>query len=168
MSPPFFPKLRKGLHTACIWYCLTIFALMLGVVLLQVLTRNILGLPMPWAEESSIYMMISLGLLGSAFVLMERGQLCVDLIINKFPVTPRNILHILMLCIQILFVGLIVYFSFGSLEYASRVQAISLGITMRVPYLSIPIAFGLMLLELFFQLAEALYTQFSARRGGAA
>ena len=168
MSPPFFPRLRTFLHTVCGWYCVAVFVLMLGVVLMQVFTRNLAGLPMPWAEEASIYLMISLALIGSAFVMLEKGQLCVDLIVNKFPVTLRRVTTIATLALQAVFVGLIIYFSFGSLEYAGRVQAISLGITMQAPYVSIPVAFGLIFLELCIQLAESVYALFAGERGGGA
>lgn len=165
MVPPFFPKLRKYVHTACLWYCAIIFVLMLGVVLFQVFLRNILGIPMPWAEEASIYMMVSLGLFGSAFVMIEKGLLFVDMIINKFPKKLRQLTLTLTLLLQVLFVSLIVYFSIGSMEYAGDVQAISLGISMQLPYLSIPIAFSLMLFELLLQFAESIYVLFSHEEG---
>lgn len=166
MSPPFFPTLRKRLYALCVRYCVVVFVLMLGIVLMQVFTRNILGLPMPWAEEASIYLMISLGLFGSAFVMIEKGQLRVDMIINKFPAAARYGVTAMTLTAQIAFAALIIYFSFGSLEYAGKVQAISLGTSMWLPYVSIPVAFGLMLLEMLIQLAESLYAIFAADSGG--
>jgi C4-dicarboxylate transporter DctQ subunit len=165
MPPPFFPTLRRRIHAACVWYCLGAFVLMLGVVLLQVLMRNVLGLPLPWAEEASIYLMISLGLFGSAFVMMEKGHLCVDMVVGKFPEGLRLAVSIATLLVEMVFVCLILFFSLGSLEYADKVAAISLGISMWLPYLSIPGAFAVILLEILLQLADAVYELVASCRG---
>lgn len=129
---------------------------MLLVVALQVLLRNILHIPMPWAEEATIYMMIALAMFGSVFVIMEKGQLYVELLVKALPLPVRQAVRIIVLVVQIVFMGSIIWFSRESLAHAANVEAISLGISMLLPYLSIPVAFFLMAAELFFQLVDAI------------
>ena len=166
MQQHLLPRLRKGVHAVCAWYATVMLVCMLAVVMLQVILRNSIGFPMPWAEEVSVYMQVSLALFGSAFVMIEKGQLYVDSFVDRFPVKFKALANITTLSIQLVFIGLVVYFSKESLMHASRVQIISLGISLIWAYLAIPVTFAFMFLETLLQLIEALAALFSKKTGG--
>ncbi|MSS28280.1 TRAP transporter small permease subunit [Desulfovibrio sp. PG-178-WT-4] len=167
MITPILRKFRRGIHRICRWYCILMLAGMLVIVGMQVLLRNLLGIPMPWAEESSVYMMISLAVFGSVFVLSERGHLYVECFIDRLPFRLRALLKALLLLVQAAFIALILFHSAGALEHAARVQAVSLGISMFLPSLSIPVAFALIFLETLFQFVDLLLHCFSKSARGA-
>lgn len=161
---PVCAKARRFIYALCAKLCILLLTLMLLIVALQVLCRNVMHLAMPWAEEATVYMMIALGLFGSVFVIMEKGQLYVELLVARLNFYAQRIVRIVILIVQIAFMAAIVWFSRGSLEHASHVEAISLGISMFIPYLAIPVAFSLMAVELVFQVADAVIEMVQKRR----
>lgn len=148
---------RRHVHAFCSLLCTLLLAAMIVIIALQVLLRNVLSIPMPWAEESTVYMMIALAMYGSVFVIMEKGHLYVEVLVKNLPFVARQAVTILVLAIQIIFMGTIIWFSRESLAHAAHVEAISLGISMQIPYIAIPIGFSLMAMELFFQIIDAIH-----------
>ncbi|WP_279076035.1 TRAP transporter small permease [Bilophila wadsworthia] len=148
---------RQHIHAFCSLLCTLLLTAMIVIIALQVMLRNILSIPMPWAEESTVYMMIALAMYGSVFVIIEKGHLYVEVLVKNLPFFARQAVKIVVLAIQIIFMGTIIWFSQESLAHAAHVEAISLGISMQVPYMAIPIGFSLMSLELFFQMIDAIH-----------
>lgn len=147
---------RRHVHAFCSLLCTLLLAVMIVIIALQVLLRNVLSIPMPWAEESTVYMMIAVAMYGSVFVVIEKGHLYVEVLVKKLPFFARQAVTIFVLALQILFMWTIIWFSRESLAHAANVEAISLGISMQVPYISIPLGFSLMSMELFFQIIDAI------------
>lgn len=148
---------RRHVHAFCSLLCTLLLTVMIAIIALQVLLRNVLSIPMPWAEEATVYMMIALAMYGSVFVILEKGHLYVEVLVKNLPFFARQAVTIFVLAIQIIFMGTIIWFSRESLAHAAHVEAISLGISMQVPYMAIPIGFSLMSMELFFQIIDAIH-----------
>lgn len=153
---PVFSISRGALSALCKWMCVLVMTCMLVIISSQVALRNLFLLPMSWAQELSQYMMIYLALFGSVFVLHEKGHLHVDTLVILFPDGLQRAIRAAILALQATFFAAIVWYSIGALGYAANVQAISLGVSMWMPYLALPVAFGLMLLETLFQFIDAL------------
>ncbi len=156
MQEPTCKALRQYILKICKILCIALMFCMLGIVFLQIILRNLSTIPIPWAEESSIFMMIALGLFGSVIVLIEKEHLFVECILQIFPQKIQNVVRIATLLLQIVFFIVIIYYSIGSIKHAANVRAVSLGISMVVPFLSVPIAFALILLESIFQTIDAM------------
>ena len=82
---------------------------MLVIISSQVALRNLFLLPMSWAQELSLYMMIYLALFGSVFVLHEKGHLHVDTLVILFPEKLQRAIRAALLAIQTVFFGGIVW-----------------------------------------------------------
>ncbi len=156
MQEPICKTLRQYILKACKLLCISFMFAMLAIVFLQIVLRNFSTIPIPWAEESSIFMMIALGLFGSVVVLIEKGHLFVECVLQLFPIKLQKIIGILILIVQMVFFAIIIYFSMGSIDHAANVRAVSLGISMVLPFSAVPLSFTLILLETFFQTIDAV------------
>ncbi len=156
MQEPTCKALRQFILKVCKLFCVALMFTMLGIVFLQVILRNLSTIPIPWAEESSIFMMIALGLFGSVVVLIEKEHLFVECIVQIFPQKIQHIIRIATLLLQIVFFAVVIYFSIGSVNHAANVRAVSLGISMVLPFMSVPLAFSLILLETCFQAIDSI------------
>ncbi len=156
MQEPTCKVLRQYILKACKLLCIALMFAMLTIVFLQIILRNLSTIPIPWAEESSIFIMIALGLVGSVVVLIEKEHLFVECIVQIFPQKIQQIIRIVTLLLQVVFFAVVIYYSIGSINHAAGVRAISLGISMVLPFLSVPIAFTLILLETIFQTIDAI------------
>ena len=152
---PVCSKLRQFIHDVCVKLNLLLLGIMLAIIALQVAFRNVLKIPMPWVEEASVYMMVALALYGAVFVLHEKAHLRVDRLIEYFPPKLKALVEIILMLMQAAFMLAVVWYSQDSLAQASKVEAVSLGVSMFIPYLSIPIAFFLLFLETCFQVFDA-------------
>lgn len=72
--------LRRGIDALLGWTICLLMAAMVLNVLWQVFTRFVLKHPSSFTEESARYMMIWLGLLGSAYAVGQKSHLALDLI----------------------------------------------------------------------------------------
>lgn len=161
-----FSVWRKRLYKACTTLSSAILCTMLVVIFVQVILRNFYGIPMPWAEEVSTYLMIALALFGSVFVMYEKGHLYVDSIITLMPGKIKILCAVVTTLLQCIFFAIIIYFCIFSLQHASNVQSMSLGISMLLPYMAIPVAFTLMFLEILFQCIELICILYRQCLGG--
>ena len=104
-----------------------------------------------WQTEAVIYLMIAATLLGLPYVQRLRGHVNVDLIPLALPRRMRKGLGILTLSLSILVVGSMLWYGYDFWHFAwargwtsDTVWAVRLWI----PYLAIPVGFGLFLLQL--------------------
>lgn len=122
-------------------------ALVMGALVLDVLwqvtTRFILKNPSSWTEELATYLLIWVGLLGSAVALNRRAHLGIDYFVGKLPIKQRILTEILVfVCVSgfailVLLVGGIQLvtdtFQLGQTSPAT-------GIQLGYVYLAVPIA----------------------------
>ncbi len=113
--------------------------------------RFVLNASTLWQTEAVVYLMISATLIGLPYVQLLRGHVNVDLIPMMLPPTWQKILSILTLGISILIVAVIAYFGFEffHLAYQKNWKSDTVwGVSLWIPYLSLPLGFGLFLLQL--------------------
>src|SRR6266511_3153759 len=100
----------------------------------QVVTRYGFGTTLSWGEELIINMLIWAGLIGSSLALRMGIHIGVDVFVKKFP--PRVAKALTVLSVR-----------FVIFLMSSGQMSIGLEIPMWIPYLCLPIAFGLMALR---------------------
>jgi TRAP-type C4-dicarboxylate transport system permease small subunit len=76
---------HKGLNAFLRWFCVTLFVVMVGLVLAQVVVR-FLGISLPWTEVSARIAFIWQGVIGAAYVIGEKEDVAIDWLVNKLPV----------------------------------------------------------------------------------
>ena len=136
---------------------------MLGMtltVIWQVFTRFILRSPSPWTEELAIFLLIWIGLLGSAVALKRKSHLGIDFLVSRLNEKWCRIAALCVWCCIIFFS--VSVFVFGGIRMVTVILmnnqiSPALGIRMGWIYLALPISgFFLTLYSVEFIVEELL------------
>ena len=119
---------------------------MLGMtltVLWQVFTRFVIRDPSSWTEELAIFLLIWIGLLGSAVALRRKAHLGIDVLVSRLPEKWARIAAIFVFCCVIFFSVSVLFF--GGIRMVAVVLmnnqiSPALGIRMGYVYLALPIS----------------------------
>jgi TRAP-type C4-dicarboxylate transport system permease small subunit len=104
-----------------------------------------------WQTETVVYLMISATLIGLPYVQLVRGHVNVDLIPMMLTVKFQKVLAVCTLILTIAIVAIIAFFGFEFFYTAFEKNWKSdtvWGVRLWIPYLSLPVGFGLFLLQL--------------------
>ena len=112
-------------------------------VLWQVFTRFVIRDPSSWTEELAIFLLIWIGLLGSAVALRRKAHLGIDVLVSRFPEKWARITAIFVFCCVIFFSISVLFF--GGIKMVAVVLmnnqiSPALGIRMGYVYLVLPIS----------------------------
>ena len=115
------------------------------VVTIGVVSRYVLNLPIPWVEELSRFLFIWIGLLSSCCAFVHREHMVLGVCVERLPVRVQRITAIARgLCLEVLFIGMIVPSIRGSERY---VLSHYLRLPESVVYLIVPLCFVLLSLH---------------------
>ena len=112
-------------------------------VLWQVFTRFVLKNPSSWTEELAIFLLIWIGLLGSAVALGRKAHLGIDVLVNRFPEKWRHLNAVFVYsCVIIFSLGVLLIGGIRLVMMILENNQISpaLGIHMGYVYLALPIS----------------------------
>lgn len=149
----FIKVLNKGIAV----FIVSIFLMLVGCVVWQVISRYLLGSPSIITDELSRFLFMWVGLIGAAYATGLKQHLAIDLLLMKQVGKRKIMLELLILMITILFSLLVLIYGGINLvldTYMTGQVSPSLGINMGIVYLCLPIAGCIMLLYLgndFFQ-----------------
>ncbi|WP_296424538.1 TRAP transporter small permease [Yoonia sp.] len=117
----------------------------------MIFVRAVLGKSTIWQTEAVIYLMIGATLIGLPYVQKLKGHVGVDLVPTLLGPKGRRILAVLTLVITSGMIAVMLYYAYDMWHFAwargwksETVWAVPLWI----PYLSVPLGFGLFLLQL--------------------
>lgn len=120
--------------------CVVIFFGLVVVVAWQVFSRQVLGAPASWTEESARYVFVILALLGSALVFSERGHIAVEVFINRLSTGPKRIVALIIEASIMFFAVYIMVYGGYQVAMTSWNQNIStMPVTVGQVYLILPI-----------------------------
>jgi TRAP-type C4-dicarboxylate transport system permease small subunit len=148
---PFPLRLIDAVSTA--FGVLAAFMILAAVLITcqMIFVRVVLGRSTIWQTEAVIYLMIGSTLLGMAYVQRLRGHVGVDLLPSLLPDGARRALAVLVLALTAAMTGAMLFYGWEMFDMAwtrgwksETVWAFPLWIT----YLSVPLGFGLLLLQL--------------------
>lgn len=136
------------------------------LVFVQVFTRYVMKIPLPWSEEIARYMFLWLTWVGASFATKERKHVNIDVIYQKLPRAGQKTCIVLSTLIWLAFVCIMVYISVKlTASVASGGQiAVGSGIRMWIPYASIPTGMILMLFRLIQNCVHDLRAAFQAKK----
>jgi TRAP-type C4-dicarboxylate transport system permease small subunit len=131
--------LDKTLETG-LWVSMLAMTL---TVIWQVFTRFVMRDPSSWTEELAIFLLIWIGLLGSAVALRRKAHLGIDILVLRFPERWARITAIFVFCCVIFFSMSVLFF--GGIRMVTVVLmnnqiSPALGIRMGYIYLALPIS----------------------------
>lgn len=103
-----------------------------------------------WTEELSRYIFIWISYLALSVAIRKRSSIRVDIIYDKLPERLQNISWIIVESLFLVLTGVITYFGWGQIERLLTFpqHTTALRIPFLVPYLILPLGFGLMCLRL--------------------
>jgi TRAP-type C4-dicarboxylate transport system permease small subunit len=128
-----------------------IVGLMLGlmsiIIVAQVVCRFILEYPLTWTEEAARYLMVYTVFLGASLALRHHKMIAIEIISESVKPKVRKVLRIIVMIISIVFCFMLLFKGIEMLDIVQRQTSASLGISMDIPYMAIPIGAALMIIN---------------------
>lgn len=156
-----FPLLRAiaFLSTLAGWCAAAMIVIAIAITCQMIFVRFVLDGSTYWQTEAVIYLVIAATLVGLPYVQRLRGHVNVDLIPLSLPMRARFVLAVVTSVISIIIVGIMLWYGYEYWHFAWdrgwRSDTVW-GVRLWIPYLSIPVGFGLLLLQLIADLVAVL------------
>ena len=117
----------------------------------MIFVRWVLNGSTVWQTEAVIYLVIAATLIGLPYVQRLRGHVNVDLVPLSLPRHARKAMATLTLSLSIVIVAVMLWYGFEYWHFAFdrgwRSDTVW-GVRLWIPYLALPVGFGLLLLQL--------------------
>ncbi len=136
-------KFKSGLDKSLEYLTAASMAILVIDVTWQVITRFIMKNPSSWTEELAIYLMIWVGLLGSAVALHRHAHLGIDYFVGKLEPKKRLYTEIFVYAVVTFFAVTVLCIGgvkLVSLTLMKNQISPALGIQVGYVYLAVPIA----------------------------
>ena len=104
-----------------------LFVVMLGIVLFQILVRNLFGKSFAQLEELAIIILPWFGFFCATYTLYRGNHVQIEYIYGKLPKTVRRVIFCLIQAVLLLLIGAICYYSFGLAMRQMKVVTPALG-----------------------------------------
>ena len=157
----FFNKLQV---IACniIALCMMI---MMTVIFVQTATRYVVFYSIPWSEELSRYLYVTLTLLGLNLAITCKQLVCID-IIDGFLAgrVSGKVLNIVRQILALLICIIFFYSSFGMIDVSQYQTSPAMGISMQIMYVILGIGFLMSAIAAFFELVDAIQAPIIKRK----
>lgn len=114
------------------------------VVLLGVFTRYVLNDSLAWTEELARFSMIWLSWLGGGVAIRRGAHIAVEFATDALPARTRSVIVMLGRVGAFFFLGVCLWYGVDLTTRVSAQSTIALGISMQIPYASIPVGAFLM------------------------
>ena len=153
--------LGKLMTTARAWLdatlraiCVTLFALLVGLVVWQVFTRLVLGQPSAWTEEAARHTFVWASLIGIAIAVGEKADVIMDFLVARLPLRGQRIADLIAYLATLAFVLYVMVF--GGIQQSALAwgqQNPLLPLTQGQLYLALPISGVLLTIYLLIHIA---------------
>ncbi|QDB79695.1 TRAP transporter small permease [Georgenia sp. 311] len=132
---------RSVIDRILVLICIVTFVVLVVVVSWQVISRQVVGTPATWTEETARYIFVVLALLVAALVFSERGHIAVEIFVERL---PKRFQLVVALVVEALVVAFAVYVMiYGGIAVSQNAwgQNIStLPLTIGQIYLVLPVS----------------------------
>jgi TRAP-type C4-dicarboxylate transport system permease small subunit len=154
-----FLKGVAALSTLAGWCSAAMIVAAVGITCQMIFIRFVLNGSTVWQTEAVIYLVVAATLIGLAYVQRLRGHVNVDLIPIALPVRARFAMCVFTFSLSIVIVAIMLFYGYEYWHFAWergwRSDTVW-GVRLWIPYLSIPVGFGLLLLQLIADLVAVL------------
>lgn len=141
-------------------FIVLISLVLVACVVWQVISRYLLGSPSIATDEIARFLFMWVGLIGAAYATGQKQHLAIDLLLMKQKGKRKILLEILILAVMAFFAGVVLCYGGMNLvqdTYQSGQISPSLGISMGLVYLCLPIAGGIMLLYILLDCSDKFH-----------
>ncbi|MCE8547026.1 TRAP transporter small permease [Ruegeria pomeroyi] len=154
-----FLKIVAAVSTFAGWCSAGMIVAAVAITCQMIVVRFVLNGSTVWQTEAVIYLVIAATLVGLPYVQRLRGHVNVDLIPLSLAPRPRFLMAILTSALSIVIVGVMLVYGYEYWHFAWergwRSDTVW-GVRLWIPYLAIPVGFGLLLLQLIADLIAVL------------
>ena len=154
-----FLKTVAALSTFAGWCSAGMIVAAVAITCQMIVVRFVLNGSTVWQTEAVIYLVIAATLIGLPYVQRLRGHVNVDLIPISLPHRARFALAILTSVLSIGIISIMLWYGYEYWHFAWergwRSDTVW-GVRLWIPYLALPIGFGLLLLQLIADLIAVL------------
>ncbi|WP_424967994.1 MULTISPECIES: TRAP transporter small permease subunit [unclassified Dinoroseobacter] len=154
-----FLKAVAALSTLAGWLSASMIVIAVGLTCQMIFIRFVLNGSTVWQTEAVIYLVVAATLIGLPYVQRLRGHVNVDLIPLMMGPRLRRGMAIFTLSMSILIIGVMLFYGFEYWHFAWdrgwRSDTVW-GPKLWIPYLAIPLGFGLLMLQLIADLVAVL------------
>lgn len=140
-------QLAELLVRGLVAICCTMLGVMTVTISALVFTRYVLDYSFPWAEELTRYLLVWLVMLAVAVNQFRNENIRVDFIVALAPERLRALIYLIHRLLIIWFSFILIYYGWTMAQNMTITHSAALGLSMRIPYLAIPV--GAVLLALF-------------------
>lgn len=154
-----FLRFVAALSTLAGWCSAGMIVAAVGITCQMIVVRFVLNGSTIWQTEAVIYLVIAATLIGLPYVQRLRGHVNVDLIPISLAPRPRFFMAILTAVLSIAIISVMLFYGYEYWLFAWERGWKSdtvWGVRLWIPYLSIPVGFGLLLLQLVADLVAVL------------
>jgi TRAP-type C4-dicarboxylate transport system permease small subunit len=141
------------------WCSAAMILTAVGITCQMIFIRFVLNGSTVWQTEAVVYLVIAATLIGLAYVQRLRGHVNVDLIPLALPMGARKIMAVTTLSLSIVIVSVMLFYGYEYWHFAWdrgwRSDTVW-GVKLWIPYLALPLGFGLFLLQLVADLVALL------------
>jgi len=167
-----FLRLVAAISTVAGWLSAGMIVSAVGITCQMIWVRFVLNGSTVWQTEAVIYLVIAATLIGLPYVQRLRGHVNVDLIPLALPMGARKVLATITLSVSIVIVAIMLWYGYEYWHFAWdrgwRSDTVW-GPPLWIPYLALPIGFGLLLLQLiadFYAMWKGIDTPFGLPSAG--
>ncbi len=146
-----FLRVVAAISTVAGWLSAAMIVAAVGITCQMIWVRFVLNGSTVWQTEAVIYLVIGATLIGLPYVQRLRGHVNVDLIPLALPMRARKVLATITLGLSIAIVAVMLWYGYDYWHFAwSRgwTSDTVWGPPLWIPYLALPLGFGLLLLQL--------------------
>lgn len=147
------PFLRgvAALSTLAGWFSAGMIVAAVAITCQMIWIRFVMNGSTIWQTEAVIYLVIAATLIGLPYVQRLRGHVNVDLIPLALPRKARFVMFMITSFLSIVIIAIMLYYGYEYWHFAYERNWKSdtvWGVRLWIPYLALPIGFGLLLLQL--------------------
>jgi len=136
--------LNRWIQRICIVFSGALFVL----VIAQILSRYVIKISAPWTEEAARYLMIWMALLAAGIAFQKGEHFNIDFVTSRLGTKTRRNIAIFTGLLTSVFILCIIIWGIPFAILGFFTISPGLEITMFLPYLAVPVAGGVMLLNL--------------------
>ncbi|NME35469.1 MULTISPECIES: TRAP transporter large permease subunit [Fusobacterium] len=127
----------------------TLFIIMFGILILQIISRQVLGNPLIWSEELARLVFVYVGMLGISMGIRSQQHVLIDFLFNYFSPSIKKL--VLTISQLLIFLSIIFMCYFGRIVTAKKwiMEIVSLHISSGWMYMALPLISILMMVRFF-------------------
>lgn len=154
-----FVRIVGQLSSLSGWIAAGMIVAAVAITCQMIYVRSVLNLSTVWQTEAVVYLVVAATLLGLPYVQFLRGHVNVDLVPLYLSMPYRKALHVFTLGLSLLIIAVMVFYGFDYWHIAFERNWKSdtvWAVRLWIPYLALPIGFGLLFLQLAADLVAVL------------